>query len=68
MHKTKDEILDYQEAVAYVKKSTAVTDEEKTLMLKALSDSFYKGIDAAWDTPERERLDALMDKIVEGGD
>jgi hypothetical protein len=68
MHKTKDDLLDYQAIVSEIKSATLLTAEHKDTLLKALADSFYNGNELPEDSPEREKLDDIVELFVWGGD
>jgi hypothetical protein len=68
MPKSKEEIMEYNEVVEWVKKAAAagkITEDDKNFVLKAMSDGFYKDIEIGEEDPRRERLDALSEIITD---
>jgi hypothetical protein len=64
MHKTKQELLEYQAELADIKACDKLTPDDKGFMIAALANSFNNGIELPEDSPEADRLYDLIELLT----
>lgn len=64
MHKTRDELLEYQAEIAAIKACDKMTPDDRGFMIAALANSFNNGIELPEDSPEADRLYDLIELLT----